>query len=375
VNVKLAAHGSTAMIHEDDHHQEDHHQQQQQQGKERTDAEAGKDEAAGVVMGVPMRMPAMGLPVDLTAAGSNGKGGSNAQNEGSNNEGISVVGSEDGTFVIRVTSTGSQQSEKGEKAVVEDTQHAAAAGAAVSDGIARAAAKEQNGEVMEQQRLLAALKLTPAQAQAGLEEGHPACIDPSAAQQNSAAAAAARGSSSGGMAPGTPLFGSAGGVGSSGGNGPAVWKLAQHSPMRDDSAGGMYSASLAKKFSVDASGLSGTAGAPKAAGSPLSRAQQHEQQQQQTMTGSGKDVYSKDATLQDLAHQLGFSGEKAARQSRSAGLNTVPAFFCTKAEHRGGSPGLENVKRPSSYSQRYQKRLSNSAGGSTKQVRLTMYCE
>jgi hypothetical protein len=32
---------------------------------------------------------------------------------------------------------------------------------------------------------------------------------------------------------------------------------------------------------------------------------------------------------------------------------------------------LEAVKRPSSYSQRYQKRLSNSAGGSTKQVRLT----
>jgi hypothetical protein len=300
-------------------------------------------------------------------------------------DGVSVVGAGDGTIVIRITSSsGQQQAEKAGTATEQAAanQPAATAAAGAPKGVQQQEA-DDNDVLVEPQLLLAALKLSPAQAQQGLEEGRSRCSTGGGvgSHQHPAAAAAMRGSSSGGMAPGTPGGGSLGGLGSGGGSGVAPFKQssAQSGPARDDSAGGMHAASLAKKLSAGGSpGAAGAAAHKQLTGSPLSRAQQ--QQQQGSPKGYSKGSYTKDASLQDLAQQLGFPGNRAAAAEhmvRAAGLNTVPAYFVSTAEHRSPPPAaaLEAVKRPSSYSQRYQKRLSSSAGSNnTKQVGVPLRC-
>jgi hypothetical protein len=346
-------------------------------GSQKAGAEAGRVAALGsdTVLGMPADMPAVGMPVGTEAASC--RNSSEAEDSEEPSTGVDVEGGAgDGSIVIRLTA--GQQSERASahEAVVSASPVTAAPAAAEVSGKSQTAHSSQK-EVLEPQLLLAALKLTPVQAQQGLEEGR-SRVSANGTAPQLAAVAAVRGSSSGGMAPGTPVMGSLGGsVVSGGGGNISPFAKPGLSPMRDDSAAGIHA-----RGTKPSAGGSPLAHKPVAS-SPLSRSQQQVTQDPHSPSpkghanpggAAGKDCdnssSSPDATLQDLAQHWGYAGDKVAQQLRAAGLQTFPAYFYAAADARSPPPAIETVKRPSSYSQKYQQRLSNSANSDrSKQVR------
>jgi len=337
--------------------------------------------ASDVVVGVPVKMPAVGIPVDAavgpavavtrsSAVGNNGDVGSTQQASAALpavfDSAVQVQGcfpsaDKQGSVAQPGCVANAQQApgtKEGFAAPAAATGEATAAGvapAAVPNATPTAAAATTTDKAkgqLEPQVLLAALKLTPAQPQQALggSKGD-------SGSSSAGGSAPARGSSSGGMAPGTPVLGSLGGSGSSGGsNGGLLTKPARG---RDESAGGVYSNALARKLSAG-SGLLPAPSAPgqKPGSSPLSRAQPSEKDSSNSAGATADSSISQGTTLQELASQLGCSPDKAVQQLRVSGLQTVPAYFYGTADNRNVAG---DVRRPgsssSSYSQKYQKKV------------------
>ena len=353
-------------------------------GSQQAGADAGHVAALGsdTVLGMPAYMPALGMPVGTEAASC--RNSSEADDSEEPSSGVDAEGGAgNGSIVIRLTAGQQLEKTSAHDTAVSASPATAAPAADKVSGKGQAAHSGQK-EVLEPQLLLAALKLTPVQAQQGLEEGR-SRVSANGTAPQSAAVAAVRGSSSSGMAPGTPVMGSLGGSGVSGGGGNiSPFAKPGLSPMRDDSAAGIHARGT--KPSAEGSPLAHK----PVASSPLSRSQQqgtHDPHNPSPKghaipaTAVGKDCdnhnssSSPDATLQDLAQHWGCAGDKVAQQLRAAGLQTVPAYFYAAADARSPPPAIETVKRPSSYSQKYQQRLSNSAGSDRgKQVRSVQKC-